>query len=106
MAPAGAAKVAAARTGGSWSALDDIENLVVPADLAEALASRPQADRRLPRAGDGASAVGFIDFFGVAVRVPWQARLRRGPHPPDRGGSRPSSVVPCGRDCRGGFPKL
>jgi uncharacterized protein YdeI (YjbR/CyaY-like superfamily) len=41
--PAGAAVIEAARADGSWTALDDVENLVVPADLAAALAARPGA---------------------------------------------------------------
>jgi hypothetical protein len=38
MAPAGLAKVEAAKADGSWSALDSVEALEVPADLAAALA--------------------------------------------------------------------
>jgi uncharacterized protein YdeI (YjbR/CyaY-like superfamily) len=38
MLPAGQAVVDAARADGSWTALDDVEALVVPDDLAEALA--------------------------------------------------------------------
>jgi uncharacterized protein YdeI (YjbR/CyaY-like superfamily) len=41
--PAGAAVIEAARADGSWTALDDVENLVVPDDLAAALAARPGA---------------------------------------------------------------
>jgi uncharacterized protein YdeI (YjbR/CyaY-like superfamily) len=41
--PAGAAVVEAARADGSWTALDDIENLVVPGDLAAAFAARTGA---------------------------------------------------------------
>ena len=41
MLPAGQAVVDAARADGSWSSLDDVENLVVPDDLAAALADRP-----------------------------------------------------------------
>jgi uncharacterized protein YdeI (YjbR/CyaY-like superfamily) len=43
MAPAGLAAVERARANGSWDALDDIDNLVVPPDLAAALAERPGA---------------------------------------------------------------
>lgn len=43
MAPPGAAVVEAARRSGTWTALDDVENLVVPDDLAAALAARPGA---------------------------------------------------------------
>lgn len=43
MAPAGLAKVAAAKADGSWSALDAVEDLEIPPDLKEALASLPSA---------------------------------------------------------------
>jgi uncharacterized protein YdeI (YjbR/CyaY-like superfamily) len=44
MAPAGLAVVAAAKADGSWTALDDVEDLAVPDDLAAALAARPEAE--------------------------------------------------------------
>lgn len=40
MAPAGAAVIAAAKADGSWSILDDAEDLIVPDDLAQAFALR------------------------------------------------------------------
>lgn len=43
MAPAGLAKVAAAKADGSWSALDAVEALVIPHDLQAALAALPSA---------------------------------------------------------------
>jgi uncharacterized protein YdeI (YjbR/CyaY-like superfamily) len=43
MLPAGLAAIEEAKRNGSWTALDDIENLVVPDDLAAALADRPSA---------------------------------------------------------------
>lgn len=43
MAPAGLAKVDQARADGSWNALDAVERLEVPPDLAEALDARPGA---------------------------------------------------------------
>ncbi len=43
MHPAGLAKIAAAKQDGSWSALDAVENLEIPADLAAALAVYPAA---------------------------------------------------------------
>ena len=46
MAPAGAARVEAARRDGSWEMLDAIEALEVPDDLAEALAGVPDALRQ------------------------------------------------------------
>jgi uncharacterized protein YdeI (YjbR/CyaY-like superfamily) len=43
MAPAGLAKVEAAKLDGTWTALDAVEALEVPPDLAAALAQYPQA---------------------------------------------------------------
>lgn len=43
IAPAGLAVIEAAKANGSWSILDDAENLVLPDDLAAALAERPGA---------------------------------------------------------------
>jgi uncharacterized protein YdeI (YjbR/CyaY-like superfamily) len=46
MTASGWAVVDAAKDDGSWTLLDDVEALVVPADLANALASRPGARER------------------------------------------------------------
>lgn len=43
MAPAGLAMVETAKATGTWDALNDVENLVVPDDLQKALESVPQA---------------------------------------------------------------
>jgi len=43
MAPAGQAAIEVAKANGSWSALDHVEDLIVPDDLARALASNPRA---------------------------------------------------------------
>lgn len=43
MTPAGTALIEAARADGSWTLLDDVEDLVVPDDLAAALAAHPPA---------------------------------------------------------------
>jgi uncharacterized protein YdeI (YjbR/CyaY-like superfamily) len=43
MTPAGLAKIEAARADGSWTALDDIEAMVVPPDLDAALRADPAA---------------------------------------------------------------
>jgi uncharacterized protein YdeI (YjbR/CyaY-like superfamily) len=45
MAPAGKACVAAAKRDGSWTVLDEVEALVVPPDLAAALARYGSADK-------------------------------------------------------------
>jgi uncharacterized protein YdeI (YjbR/CyaY-like superfamily) len=46
IAPAGLAKIQAARADGSWTALDAVEALEVPEDLHAALAGYPDARRR------------------------------------------------------------
>ncbi len=46
MAPAGLAAIERARANGSWEVLDSVERLEVPADLAAALASLPEATVR------------------------------------------------------------
>ena len=43
MAPAGLAKIEAAKADGSWHALDAVEALEIPADLDQALAANPSA---------------------------------------------------------------
>jgi uncharacterized protein YdeI (YjbR/CyaY-like superfamily) len=43
--PAGLAKIEAAKQDGTWTALDAIENLEMPADLAQALTANPIADQ-------------------------------------------------------------
>ena len=43
MLPAGLDAIDEAKRNGSWTRLDDVENLVVPDDLAAALAARPRA---------------------------------------------------------------
>lgn len=43
MAPSGLAKVEAAQADGSWNALDAVEALEIPPDLAQALAANPAA---------------------------------------------------------------
>lgn len=43
IAPAGLAAIERSRADGSWSALDEVETLEIPADLADALGSYPDA---------------------------------------------------------------
>ncbi len=43
MHPAGLAKIEAAKQDGAWTALDAVENLEIPPDLAQALAAHPPA---------------------------------------------------------------
>jgi uncharacterized protein YdeI (YjbR/CyaY-like superfamily) len=45
IAPAGLEKVEAAKLDGSWSALDEVEALIIPIDLQEALEANPPANQ-------------------------------------------------------------
>jgi uncharacterized protein YdeI (YjbR/CyaY-like superfamily) len=67
MAPAGRAAVEAAKADGSWSALDDVENLIEPPELAAALDAVPPAR---------ASWDGFSPSSRKAV-LQWIATARR-----------------------------
>ena len=49
MLPAGLAAIEEAKRNGSWTLLDDVENLVVPDDLAAALVADPAGSRALGR---------------------------------------------------------
>lgn len=57
LAEAGRAMVEAARADGSWTWLDDVENLVIPDDLAVALAGNPRASRHFNAFNDAAKKV-------------------------------------------------
>ena len=73
MAPAGLAKVAAAKEDGSWYALDAIENLELPPDLAAALAANPAAQgcfEAFPRSAKR----GILEWIGNAKRPETRAR--------------------------------
>ena len=74
MAPAGLALVEAARADGSWSALDDVENLVEPPDLRAALDAVPAARSHwdaFPRSAKR----GILAWIQAAVRP--ETRVRR-----------------------------
>ena len=73
MRPAGLAKVEAAQRDGSWTALDAVEALVVPPDLAVVLASRPPARERFdgfPRSVKR----GILEWIATAKRPETRAR--------------------------------
>jgi uncharacterized protein YdeI (YjbR/CyaY-like superfamily) len=73
MAPAGMTLVEAALVDGSWSKLDDVENLEVPADLAAALAAYPQAAHHweaFPRSAKR----GILEWILNAKTEPTRAR--------------------------------
>jgi uncharacterized protein YdeI (YjbR/CyaY-like superfamily) len=54
MTPAGLAKIEAAKADGSWDALDALEDLTIPDDLAAALDANPPARERFEAFPDGA----------------------------------------------------
>lgn len=93
MAPAGLAKIAAAKADGSWSFLDDVEALKLPADLAAAFSTNKDARRNF----DGfsrSSKRGILEWIKQARRPETRARRiaetvglaaegLRAAHPPD-----------------------
>ncbi len=67
MMPAGLTKIEVAKADGSWTALDAIEDLIVPADLSEALAANP-------------TAAANFDAFSSSIKkslLQWVASARR-----------------------------
>ena len=67
MAPQGLAAIERAKANGCWSALDSVEALEVPADLAAALAKKPIAARNFA-AFAPSSRKGYLHWVGNAVR--------------------------------------
>lgn len=75
MAPAGLAKVAAAKTDGSWNQLDTIDvHLETPPDLASALKKRPEA--RIKWDAQAASQKKMYSWWIIQAKRP-ETRLRR-----------------------------
>ncbi len=72
MTDAGRAVIAAAKADGSWTLLDDVEALVVPEDLAEALASRPGARDRW-EAFPPSARKAMLGWIAQAKRAPTRA---------------------------------
>jgi len=73
MAPAGLAAVAAAKANGAGSGLDDVEALVVPEDLAVALAADPGA-RRAWEAASASQRKMSLYWIGSAKRQETRSR--------------------------------
>jgi uncharacterized protein YdeI (YjbR/CyaY-like superfamily) len=71
--PAGLAKVEAARRDGSWSALDAVEALEVPPDLAAALAAHPAAGANFA-AFPRSVKRGILEWIAAARRPETRAR--------------------------------
>jgi uncharacterized protein YdeI (YjbR/CyaY-like superfamily) len=73
MAPAGIARVEAARADGSWSALDAVEALEIPPDLGEALDRHPRARGRF-EAFPRSAKRGILEWIVNARRPETRAR--------------------------------
>ena len=73
MAPAGLAKLEAARADGSWTALDSVEALEVPDDLAAALAGYPDARRHFDAFPPSARKM-ILGWVGQAKKPETRAR--------------------------------
>jgi len=73
MAPAGLAKVEAAKQDGSWTALDAIENLEVPPDLEAALAAYPSARAHFD-AFPRSVKRGILEWIAQAKTAPTRAK--------------------------------
>jgi uncharacterized protein YdeI (YjbR/CyaY-like superfamily) len=74
MHAAGLAKIEAAKADGSWSALDAVEELQIPPDLAVALASLPNAVSNFD-AFPRSVKLGILEWILIAKRP--QTRLAR-----------------------------
>ena len=73
LAEAGEAAIERSRADGSWTALDDVENLVVPDDLAAALAALPPAPdawEAFPRT----ARRGILEWISTAKRPATRAK--------------------------------
>ncbi|MFO0888425.1 MAG: YdeI/OmpD-associated family protein [Isosphaeraceae bacterium] len=73
MTPAGLAKVEAARRDGSWSRLDDVEDLRLPPDLEVALGKQPHARRHF-EAFPRSVRRGILEWIVQAKRPETRAR--------------------------------
>jgi uncharacterized protein YdeI (YjbR/CyaY-like superfamily) len=73
MAPAGLAKVEAAKKDGSWTALDAVEALEIPAALAAALAGHPDAARHF-EAFPRSVKRGILEWIANAKKPETRAR--------------------------------
>lgn len=73
MTPIALAAVEAAKADGSWSALDDVEDLVVPDDLAAALDAEPEAAANFASFTDSARKA-ILYWIATAKREETRAR--------------------------------
>jgi uncharacterized protein YdeI (YjbR/CyaY-like superfamily) len=73
MHPAGQAKVDQAKRDGTWTALDAVERLEIPDDLAEALSARPGA-REVWDSFPRSVRRGVLEWIGSAKTAPTRAK--------------------------------
>jgi uncharacterized protein YdeI (YjbR/CyaY-like superfamily) len=71
--PAGLAKIEAAKQDGSWQALDSVEALEIPPDLAAALNKSPNAARHF-EAFPRSAKRGILEWIGAAKRPETRAK--------------------------------
>ena len=76
MMPAGQARIDEAKEDGSWSYLDDIENLVIPDDLATAFKKNKSAQRQFDAFNDSAKKVILLWIKKAKREATRQARIR------------------------------
>jgi uncharacterized protein YdeI (YjbR/CyaY-like superfamily) len=91
MAEAGLARIEEARRDGSWTMLDEVEDLVVPGDLAAALAGHPGARERwdgLPRSVRRAALVWIVQAKRPETRARRVAETARRTATGERPGER------------------
>ncbi len=103
MTPAGEALVEVAKTNGCWTFLDDVENLIVPPDLEEALAATDKAAYyydRFPNSGKQlilywikSAKTAFTREKRIRITVEKAARNLKAHHPKGRDAG-PSSPGP------------
>ena len=74
MAPAGLAAVAAAQASGTWSALDAVEALELPADLVQRFDAAPAAARAHFEAFPRSAKRGILEWLQNAKRAETRAR--------------------------------
>ncbi len=73
MTPAGMARIEEAKMDGSWSQLDSIEEMVVPAELAEALSANPEAESNF-RALSDSKKKQLLWWLATAKRLETRSR--------------------------------
>lgn len=93
--PAGRARIEAAKADGSWSKLDAADALVLPDDLAAALAARPDARARWDRFPPS-SRRGILEWI-TAARTP-ATRQKRVAETAEKAAVNRKANFPAGRD--------